>query len=166
MKRALLMIIFPLFITFSKAQSTGHATLTVVLSNVINLSYQAGPEFRFVKTEDYILGMQIRNEEALTVTSSRPFDISVQASSNYLSTNNYDDHIPLDMFSVQALVDPSDDNESIFQLSTKLQTILNDAPPMLNRPIGLLYQTASNAFFKSQSPGVYFVTLTYIATVE
>lgn len=167
MKRALFIIIFPSFFsTFSKAQSTGNATLTVILSNVIDLSYKSGPEFRFVNTEDYMLGMQIRNDEALTVTSNRPFDLSVQASSNYLSMDSYNDRIPLGLFSVRALIDPSEADESTFQLSTELQTILNDAPPMLNQTIGLLYQVASSTFFKRQSPGVYSVTLSYIATVE
>lgn len=149
----------------SFAQSTGSATLSTTIANVLVMTYTSAPAFVFDDETDYTSGMTVNEPAAITVTSNRPFDVSVQASAANLTKLLSADVIAVSNFTVNA---SGDDGNAVnaLALSSSAQTIVDEAPAATLKAIDLSYATSGGSAFLGKETGSYTVTLTYTASVD
>lgn len=147
------------------AQSTGSATVSSTIANVLVMTYVSAPTFVFDDATDYNNGMTVSETGAITVTSNLAFDISVQASSANLTKVLSTDVIPVSNFTVNASGDGGNAINAL-ALSASAQNIVDEAPAANLKSIDLTYATAGGSAFLNKETGNYTVTLTYTAAVD
>lgn len=158
----LTMLVVGLGATRSFAQSSGNATMTVNLSDVLQLTVNTNAvNLAFATIANYQNGVTSLVNNQLTITSNRAYDLKVKAGTENLV--NGTNTIPVSNVSVQTVGTGNGTPSTVNALSITDQTLATGIPASMSKNISLEYKTAANneAFLKPA--GAYTTTLTYTA---
>ena len=142
------------------AQSTGNATMTANLTDVLQLTVNTNAvNLNFATVADYNNGVTSAVANQLTVTSNRPYDLKIKTSGTDLV--NGTNLIPVSNISAQTTGTGNGTATPVAALSTTDQTLAAAIPASMSKTISMQYSTAAaNAAFLKPA-GAYVTTLTY-----
>ncbi|RAJ04103.1 hypothetical protein LX64_02981 [Chitinophaga skermanii] len=148
----------------SSAQTTANTTLTVILNPVLVMTLSATPPtLTFATANDYANGVSATYANAITVTSTANYSITVKTSSADLA--NGANTIPVSNVNVAVSGTTGVGTTGSGALSTTDLAIVTNAPAAIAKGIGLTYSTtAGNPAFVGKPSGNYTTTLTFTAT--
>lgn len=162
---ALILMVVGLSVTTSFAQSSGNATMTVNLSDVLQLTVNTNAvNLNFATPADYQNGVNSTANNQLTVTCNRAYDLRIKTSNATLV--NGTNTIPVSNISVQTVGTGNGTTSVVNNLSTTDQSLATGVPASMSKNISLQYSTAAGnqAFLKPA--GAYTTTLTYTAVAN
>ena len=142
------------------AQTTGNATMTANLADVLQLTVNTpAVNLNFATVADYNNGVTSAVANQLTVTSNRPYNLMVKTSG--VNLVNGANTIPVSNISAQTTGTGNGTATPVAALSTTDQTLASAVPPSMSKTISMQYSTAAanQAFLKPAGP--YVTTLTY-----
>ncbi len=142
------------------AQTTGNATLTANLTDVLQLTINTNAvNLNFATVADYNNGVTSAVNNQLTVTSNRPYDLKIKTSGADLV--NGSNTIPVSNVTAQTTGTGNGSPSVVSALSTTDQTLAAAVPPSMSKTISMQYSTAAaNAAFLKPA-GAYVTTMTF-----
>ena len=142
------------------AQSTGNATMTANLTDVLQLTVNTNAvNLNFATVAAYNNGVTSAVANQLTVTSNRPYDLKIKTSGTDLV--NGTNLIPVSNVSAQTTGTGNGTATPVTALSTTDQSLATAIPASMSKTISMQYSTAAaNAAFLKPA-GAYVTTLTY-----
>ena len=142
------------------AQTTGNATMTANLTDVLQLTVNTSAvNLNFATVADYNNGVTSAVANQLTVTSNRPYDLKIKTSgANLVNGTNL---IPVSNITAQTTGTGNGTATPVTALSITDQTLASAVPASMSKAISMQYSTAAanSAFLKPA--GAYVTTLTY-----
>ena len=142
------------------AQSTGNATMTANLTDVLQLTVNTNAvNLNFATVADYNNGVTSAVNNQLTITSNRAYDLKIKTSGGDLV--NGTNLIPVSNISAQTTGTGNGTATPVAALSITDQTLATAVPASMAKTISMQYSTAAaNAAFLKPA-GAYVTTLTY-----
>ena len=142
------------------AQTTGNATMTATLTDVLQITVNTNTvNLAFAAVADYNNGVTSAVANQLTVTSNRPYDLKIKTSGTDLV--NGANLIPVSNISAQTTGTGNGTPSTVSALSITDQTLALAIPASMSKTISMQYSTAAaNAAFLKPA-GAYVTTLTY-----
>ena len=142
------------------AQTTGNATMTANLTDVLQLTVNTNAvNLNFATVANYNNGVTSAVANQLTVTSNRPYDLKIKTSGTDLV--NGTNLIPVSNVSAQTTGTGIGTQTPVTALSITDQTLAAAVPASMSKTISMQYSTAAaNAAFLKPA-GAYVTTLTY-----
>ena len=142
------------------AQTTGNATLTISLSDVLQLTVNTNAvNLNFTTAASYINGVSSTVNNQLTVVSNRGYDISVRAATANLT--NGVNNIPVGNVVVQPVSLVGGTARVVSALTTTNQALATGLPATMSSSVNINYSTAAGNTAFLQPAGAYTTTLTF-----
>ena len=142
------------------AQSTGNATMTTNLTDVLQLTVNTNAvNLNFATVADYNNGVTSAVANQLTVTSNRPYDLKIKTSGTDLV--NGTNTIPVSNVTAQTTGTGNGTATPVAALSTTDQTLASAIPASMSKTISMQYSTAAANVAFLKPAGAYVTTLTY-----
>ena len=142
------------------AQTTGNATMTANLTDVLQLTVNTNAvNLNFATVADYNNGVTSAVANQLTVTSNRPYDLKIKTSGTDLTFGT--NLIPVSNVTAQTTGTGNGTPSVVSALSTTDQTLASAVPASMSKAISMQYSTAAanSAFLKPS--GAYVTTMTF-----
>lgn len=147
------------------AQSSGNATMTVNLADVLQLTVNtATVTLNFATPTDYKNGVSSSVPNQISVTCNRAYDLKVRTTTATLTSGA--NTIPVSNVSAQAnYTGQSAANPSV-ALSTTDQSLATGVPASISRQVNLNYSTSAGNQDFLRPAGAYTTTLTFTAVAN
>lgn len=142
------------------AQTTGNATLTTNLTDVLQLTINTNAvNLNFATVADYTNGVTSAVNNQLTVTSNRPYDLKIKTSGADLV--NGGNTIPVLNVTAQTTGTGNGTPSVVAGLSITDQTLATAIPASMAKPISMQYSTSAGNTAFLKPAGAYVTTLTF-----
>lgn len=156
----LLCLVMGIGMTRLLAQTVGSATLTISLSDVLQLTVNTNAvNLNFATAANYNNGVSSTVSNQLTVTSNRAYDLSVRAATPDLV--NGINVIPIGNVAVQTVNLVGGSPKVISALTTTNQTLATGLPATTSSSVNIQYSTAAGNTAFLKPAGAYVTTLTF-----
>lgn len=145
--------------------STGNATLTVVLSDVLQLTINTSAvSLNFATAANYNNGVTSLINSQLTITCNKAYDLRIKTAGPTLI--NGANTIPVSNVTVQTVGLGGAAGGTplvVSALSTTDQTLVRSLPPTMSQAINVQYSTAAGNTAFLKPAGAYVTTVTFTA---
>lgn len=144
------------------AQSSGNATMTVNLADVLQLTVNtATVTLNFATPADYNNGVSSSVPNQISVTCNRAYDLKVKTTTGTLTSGA--NTIPVSNVSAQASYAGQSSAGPSVALSTTDQSLATGVPASITRQVNLNYSTSAGNQAFLRPAGAYTTTLTFTA---
>lgn len=146
------------------AQTTGTSAMNVTVKDVLQLTVNTKiVDLVFGTPDDFNNGVSSTVNNQLTVTSNRPYDLSVKTAGDLSDGKNT---IPVSNITAQTVGSGLGTPKTVTSLSTTDQVLAAAVPPSMSKTITMQYSTAAkNAAFLVPA-ATYTTTLTFTASAN
>lgn len=157
---ALVCLVAGLGTTRLSAQSTGNATMTINLSDVLQLTINTSAvSLNFASVANYNNGVSSVVNNQITIASNTVYDLRIRTAGPTLV--NGPNTIPVSNIAVQTIGLTEGTHRVISALSTTDQSLVTGLPATLSQSVNMQYSTAAGNTAFLKPAGAYVTTLTF-----
>ncbi|MBO0937696.1 hypothetical protein J2I47_14150 [Fibrella sp. HMF5335] len=148
----------------AQAQTTGTSAMNVTVKDVLQLTVNTKTvDLVFGTPEDFNNGVSSTVNNQLTVTSNRPYDLSVKTAGDLSDGKT---SIPVSNISAQTVGSGLGTPKTVTALSTTDQVLAASIPPSMSKTITMQYSTSAKNEAFLVPAATYTTTMTFTASAN